>query len=81
MSKYVLEEVRATLVFEFFDQFFDVTGDAITASNQECVGSIDDDEVLDSDGGDETVITMHKNIFTIEANMSAMNDGMITRLG
>ncbi len=66
------------LIFQFLDQFFDLTGHLITPGDEEGIGGIDDDEVFDADSGDESIITLDEKIFTAKVDVFAMDDGMIS---
>ena len=57
-------EVGIFLVFfQLLNQFLDITGDLVTASDEEGVIGIDNDEVFDADGRYEAVFTLDKEVF------------------
>ena len=56
-------EVRIfVVVFQLLNQFFNLARDLVTPSDEEGIVRIDDDQVLDSDGGYEAVFTLDKEV-------------------
>ena len=56
-------------LLQLFDEFLDVAGDLVTPSDEEGIVRIDDDQVLDSDGGYEAVFTLDKEVLAPQVNV------------
>lgn len=67
-----------TFVFQFFDEFFDIARYLIASGDQERIVRVDDNEVFDTDGRDETFAAVDEQILASQVDMISIHDGLFS---